>query len=341
MLNRLLSSIAILPCLAILSPGQSPKAALETWTAPLTPDGHPDLQGTWQDKSATPVERPKQLEGRQFLTDQEVMELKERAAKIFGDTRSDFAAGDAFFLAALNNTETFKSGTSTGDSSTVDREFDNRTSLIIDPPDGRIPPYTAAGRQRRAAYAAAAGGVHGASRPADLTLEQRCISLGIPRLGGNIGAGLMGYYQIVQTPDYVLFFMEAYHDTRIIWLDGRPHLPQNISTWEGDSRGHWEGNTLVVDTTNFSDKTNFMGAGADLHLTERLTRVAPDEVRYETSIEAPNTWTRPWTVMVRLKRTEEKIYEFACHEGNAPIMETMLSGVAGIPKSAQEATKTK
>ena len=331
MLNRLLSSIGILSCLMAAALGQGTK----TWIAPLAADGHPDLQGTWLNKFATPLERPKQLEGRQFLTDQEVAELRKRAEKIFGNTRSDFAAGDAFFVAALNNVETFKNAASTGDSTTVDREFDNRTSLIIDPPDGKIPTYTAAGRQRRAMYAAAAGGNNGATRPEDLTLEQRCISLGIPRLGGNIGAGLMAYYQIVQTPDQVLLFMEAYHDTRIIPLHDNPHLPQSISTWEGDSRGHWEGNTLVVDTTNFSAKTNFMGASADLHLTERFTRVAPDEIQQEITIDAPDTWVRPWTVMVRLQRTEEKIYEFACHEGNAPIMETMLSD------KAERAVKTK
>jgi len=340
MRNRLLSSIAILACFSAPAAAQATKTAAKTWTAPLTSDGHPDLQGVWLNKSATPIERPPQLEGRQFLTDKEVAELKARADRIFKDNRSDFAAGDGVFLAALSDSEIFRNPNATGNPDTVDREFDNRTSLITDPPDGRIPAYTAAGRQRRAAYAAAAAGTNGPTRADQLTLEQRCLSLGIPRLGGNIGAGLMGYYQIVQTPDYVLFFMEAYHDIRVIPLDGRPHLPPNLATWEGDARGHWEGDTLVVDTTNFSDKTNFMGAGADLHLIERFKRVTPDQIDYETTIQAPDTWTRPWTVMVPLKRTEEKIYEFACHEGNAEIMETMLSGAHGTPKST-EAVKSK
>jgi len=230
MRNQLLSSLAILVCFSAPAAAQATKTAAETWTAPLTSHGQPDLQGTWLNKSATPIERPKQLEGRQFLTEDEVAELQQRASRIFKDGRSDAATGDAVFLAALSNTETFRSATSTGDSSGVDREFDNRTSLITDPPDGKIPPYTAAGRQRRAAYAAAAAGTNGPAGPQDLTLEQRCISLGVPRLGGNIGAGLMGYYQIVQTPDYVLFFMEAYHDIRIIPLDGRSHLPPDIGT---------------------------------------------------------------------------------------------------------------
>ncbi len=323
MQSRSLSSIAILACLAISAAAQPRKS--NTWTAPRTPDDHPDLQGYWLNRTATPLERPKQLEGRQYLTDAEVAELKQRADRLFRDGRSDAATGDNVFLAALANPDVFKSSTATGDSSVVDREFDNRTSLIIDPEDGKIPPYTAAGRQRRAKNNAAASGTNGPAGPEDLTLEQRCISLGVPRLGGNVGAGLMGYYQIVQTRDHVVFFMEAIHDARVIPLDGSPHLPARIGTWEGDSRGHWDGDTLVVDTTNFSAKTNFLGAGEDLHLVERFTRIASDEIRYEIIVDARSTWTRPWTAMVRLKRTDDKIYEFACHEGNAPIMETMLS----------------
>jgi hypothetical protein len=334
MLNRLLSSIAILASWGIPAAAQAPKATgTKTWTAPLTPDGHPDLQGNWQNKSATPLERPKQLESRQFLTDDEVAELKKRAERIFKDGRSDAAGGDNVFLAALSDAERFSNPNATGDSSNVDREFDNRTSLIVDPPDGRIPAYTPAGRQRRARELAAAAATNIPTGPEDLTAEQRCISFGLPRLGGNVGAGNFGYYQIFQTGDHVVFFMEAIHDARIIPLDGRPHAPANIRTWNGDSRGRWESNALVVDTTNFSAETSFLGASEDLHLIERFTRVSPDELHYEITVDAPSTWTRPWTVMIRLKRTEDPIYEFACHEGNAPIMETMLSGVRGSPKT--------
>jgi hypothetical protein len=323
--RQFLTAIAILACFA------GPLAAQnKPWSAPLAADGHPDLQGAWQSKSATPLERPKELEGRQFLTDAEVAELTHRAERIFKDGRSDAATGDNVFLAALADTATFKSATSTGDSSTVDREFDNRTSLITDPPDGKIPPYTPAGRERRAKLAAATIAANRPTKPQDLTVVQRCISFGEPRLGGNTAAGLFGYYQVFQTHDHVVFFMESIHDARVIPLDGRPHLPANIRTWEGDSRGRWEGQTLVVDTTNFSAKTNFLGAGEDLHLVERFSRVGPEEIRYEITIDAPDTWTRPWTAMLRLKKTSEKLYEFACHEGNAPTMETMLSP-AGRP----------
>jgi hypothetical protein len=340
MLNRLLCSIAILPCLAVPVAAQTPKIVhTKTWTAPLTRDGHPNLQGTWRSKSATPLERPKELEGRQFLTDDEIAEFKRRADRIFKDGRSDFAAGDNFFIALLANPEHFKSSTATGDSSTVDREFDNRTSLITDPPDGKLPSYTALGQQRRSAFQAAAGGRNGTGNPEDLNSDQRCITFGVPMLGNNYSNGPNAYYQIVQAENQVMIFTESIHDARIIPMDGRPHLPTNMRTWNGDSRGRWDGNTLVVDTTNFSAKTNFMGAGEDLHLVERFTRVAPDEIHYEIAIDAPNTWTRPWTAMVRLKHSDDMLYEFACHEGNVEIMETMLIGARAPANTAGASTK--
>jgi hypothetical protein len=344
MLNRLLSSIAIVSSLGIPSAAQAPAAAASrAWTAPLTPDRHPDLQGNWLSKSATPLERPKQLEGRQFLTDDEVAELKKRAERIFKDGHSDFGGGgDNVFLAALANVEQFKNPNSTGDSTNmVEREFDNRTSLIIDPPDGRIPAYTALGQQRRAEFLAALVTRNAPAGREGLTPDQRCITFGVPRVGSNYSAGNVGYYQIFQTPDHVVFFMEAIHEARVIPLDGRPHLPSSIRTWNGDSRGHWEAKTLVVDTTNFSAKTNFLGAADDLHLVERFTRVAPDEIQYEITVDAPSTWARPWTAMVRLKRTEEMIYEFACHEGNGPIMETMLTGTRASKSVAGKNAKDK
>jgi len=327
MLNRLLCSIAILPCLLVTGAAQTRKTTVtKTWIVPLTKDGHPDLEGTWRSKSATPLERPKELEGRQFLTDDEVAELKRRADRLFKDGRSDFAAGDKFFLALLANPERFKSSTATSDSSTVDREFDNRTSLITDPPDGKLPPYTTLGGQRLAAFQAAAGGRVATGKPEDLNSDQRCITFGVPMLGNNYSNGPNAYYQIVQAEDQVMIFTESIHDARIIPMDGRPHLPANMRTWNGDSRGRWEGKTLVVDTTNFSATTNFMGAAEDLHLVERFTRVAADEIHYEITIDAPSTWSRAWTAMVRLKQSDDRLYEFACHEGNAEIMETMLTG---------------
>jgi hypothetical protein len=209
----------------------------------------------------------------------------------------------------------------------VEREFDNRTSLISDPPDGRIPAMTAEGRDRLARAPTQTGaGNRPVAGPEDYSLPLRCISYGIPRLGTtNIaGAGPLGYYQIVQTPGYVVLFLEAIHEARIIPLNGRAHIPDRLRLWSGDSRGRWEGQTLVVETTNFSPSGNFMGSAAGLHLVERFTRVASDRIDYEITVSDPSTWTRPWTAVIRLKQREEPMYEYACHEGNYDVMQSML-----------------
>ena len=334
-------AISCAVAMAILSAapaGAQNQPTNQAWTAPLTPDGHPDLVGTWLDNSATPVERPKELAGRQFLTDAEVLELKKRADRLFKSDKGDFAAGDNVYLAALANPDRYSNPNATCKSdATPDREFDNRTSLIIDPPDGRIPPLTPEAKLRQSALrAATAAGLSPPAGPEDLTSAIRCITPGVPRLGGRYGAGDYGYYQIAQTPDHVVLFNEIMHQTRIIPVDGRPHLPANIRTWDGDSRGRWDGKTLVVDTTNFSAKSNFMGSSENLHLTERFTRVAADEIRYEITMADPTVWTRPWTAMVRLRRTEEKLYENACHEGNRPL-EDILTGARAQEKAAENA----
>jgi hypothetical protein len=292
------------------------------WKAPRTADGQPDLQGVWLSKSATPLERPKALEGRALLTDQEVAQLQERASRMFKNGNSDFAAGDAVFLAALGTNDRFKSPTSThGSEEMIEREFDRHTSLIVDPADGHIPPSTADAMRRREAAAAAARREH----VEDFDNALRCIAYGVPRLGGRYGAGDYGYYQIVQTPGYVLLFMETGHEARIIPLNGRPHVPDGMRLWSGDSRGRWEGETLVVETTNFSSKSNFMGSAAGLRLVERFTRVAPDAMRYEMTMNDPATWVQPWTAVMPLKSSNARLYEWACHEGNYHIMTGMLS----------------
>src|SRR5437868_13570134 len=303
--------------------------AATNWTPPRTPDGQPDLQGVWLSNSATPLERPKALEGRKFLTDAEVAELKKRAARIFKEGNSDFAAGDNAFLAAFSNVDQFKNpNISTGGASEmVDREFDNRTSLIVDPPDGKLPPLTPAGLRRVAAADAATK--RPPAGPEDLTNFIRCITFGVPRVGGNFGAGPYSYYQIFQSAGYVVLFTEMIHEARVIPLDGRPHLPAGIRQWNGDSRGHWDGKTLVVDTTNFSPNSYYMGSAENLHLVERFTRVSPDRLDYTVTLDDPTTWTTPWTAVVRLKATREHIYEFACHEGNYVSMVSMLSGSKG------------
>jgi hypothetical protein len=137
----------------------------------------------------------------------------------------------------------------------------------------------------------------------------------------------------------VVLVGEAIHDARIIPLNGRPHLPQGIRQWHGDSRGRWEGNTLVVDTTNFSPQTNFMGSAENLHLVERFTRVDPDTIEYEITLNDPTTWTKPWTAVIPLKKSQDRIYEYACHEGNYDVMHGVLAGARAEEKAAEEAAK--
>ena len=308
--------------------GQAP-----AWTPPLGPDGHPDLQGIWLNNSATPLERPKALEGRQSLTDEEVVELSRRADRLFKNTNADFPAGDAVFLAALADIDRFKSATATGSTyEMIEREFDNRTSLIVDPADGRIPSLTAEGQQRRAAITAIRR--RPAEGPEDLNQVERCLTYGVPRLSGtNTGAGPLGYYEIVQTPSYIMLFLEAVHEARIVSLDGRPHLPSSVRQWAGDSRGRWEGTTLVVDTTNFLPQSDFMGSSDHLHLVERFTRVAPDRIDYQITIDDPTTWTKPWTAVIRLKQSAERLFEYACHEGNYEILRDIFAGARAAEKA--------
>jgi hypothetical protein len=308
------------------------------WTPPRTPDGQPDLQGVWLINTAAPLERPKALEGRPFLTDAEVVELRNRAARIFGNGNSDFGGGDNLFLAALANVDRYTSATSTENSGgMIEREFDNRTSLVIEPSDGRIPPLTPSARQRQDQTRAA--GQHPPAGPEDLANSYRCITTGVPKLGGLYGAGHFSYYQILQAREYVVLATETIHDARIIPLDGRPHIPESIRQWNGDSRGRWEGSTLVVETTNFSPKSNFMGSADRLHLVERFTRVAPDAINYEITISDETTWTKAWTAAVPMKRSVHRLYEFACHEGNDHVMRGMLAGARADDKAAEDAAK--
>ena len=297
----------------------SSEVAAGSWTVARTPDGQPDLQGVWLNTSATPFERPEALAGRQFLTDEEVAELSRRANRIFKENDADLAIGDGLYLAALADVDAFRRrGANRSSNFMVDREFDNRTSVIVDPPDGRLPAMLPAAVERLAAATARDLDPEG---PEDLNPRARCVTPGMPRIGpGPRGDPLYGYYQIFQSPGHFVFMMETNHDARIVRLDGSPHASPRIRQWHGDSVGRWEGDTLVVDTANFSPKTNYLGAAENLRLVERFTRVAPDAIRYEVTFDDPTTWARPWTAVVTLKRQDAAIYEFACHEGNAGIM---------------------
>ena len=315
---------------------QAQTATANAWTPPRTPDGQPDLQGVWLNNSATPLERPQVLEGRRFLTDEEVTELKQRADRIFKAGDSDFAGGDNVFLAAFANLDQYTNPNSTsGSVEMIEREFDNRTSMIVDPPDGQIPRLTPDAQQRQAGAAAARQ--EPPAGPEYLSSWVRCITRGLPRLG----AGIYSYYQILQTPGYMVLMMETIHDARIIPLDGRGHLGATVRQWLGDSRGRWEGDTLVVETANFSPTSNFRGSGENLRLVERFTRLGPDTLEHQIAIDDPTTWSTAWTAELRLTQTQHPIYEFACHEGNHRAMRGILAGarLEDEAKTAEEAAK--
>ena len=314
--------------------GQAPKtaantkAAVKTWTLAHTPDGQPDLQGYWSSASLTPLERPAALAGKAFFTDQELAENEKRTSQ---PRTVEAVAGTIvhydFVQYGLDYTQT-------------KHAINHRTSLIIDPPDGKIPPLTAEAKKRAADRAEArkrAGGAY--DGPENRGLSERCLLMGgegPPMLPEAYNSNL----QIQQGPGYVAVVQEEIHDARIIPLDGRPHLSPKIRQWMGDSRGHWEGDTLVVDTTNFTDRTAFRGSSENLHVIERFRRVDEDTIIYQFTVEDPSTWDRPWTAELLITRIQGPIYEFACHEGNYGLANT-LSGARAQEKAAEEAAKKK
>ena len=305
-------ALALVACSVPSVFGQTPDA----WEPPRMPDGRPDLQGVWVNNVATPLQRLPALADRSHLTEEEVAALEERAERIFANGRSAFTTPEGAFRAALQDVETYNGESTSSSIGMIDITFTDRTSLIVDPPDGRIPEETELARARETAVDE--GWTYKAG-PEDLNNIHRCITTGVPRLGGNFGSGPYTFYQIVQTPTHLAFINEAFHDTRLIPLDHRPHLPEQIRQWNGDSRGHWDGDTLVVETKNFSPKSYFRGSTDGLHLVERFTRSGPDTLTYRVTLTDPDTWEQPWTVEVPLQRREQAIYEFACHEGNHSI----------------------
>jgi hypothetical protein len=336
----LVSLAAVVPLAgqAQTTPKGKTTAAAKKWTPPRTADGQPDLQGVWANNNATPLERPTALAGKVTLTEAEVAALKAKADELFsGD--GDAAFGDDLFIAVLSGAKSFTSSDKTTGNYNqfwiADRDFvDNRTSLVTDPPDGRIPPLTPEAQKRRGSPTVDRN-VRGFNGPEDRSLSERCITFGVPRLQ----AAYNSYFQIFQTRDSVAILMETIHDARIIPIDGRQHVGKNIRNLLGDSVGHWEGETLVVDTTNFSPKSDFRGSHENLHIVERFTRVSPNRINYEISIDDPSTWTKPWAAMIPLKLAHEEIYEYACHEGNEGMV-GILAGARAQEKKAAEAAKT-
>jgi hypothetical protein len=305
---------AVLAALAFPASATETKQSSKIYVSPRTVDGRPDFEGVWANNNATPLERPKSLAGRAFLTEEEVAALRTRYAEIFaGD--GDAAFGDGIFEAVLSDVKSYKPTSfdvATGNYNAfwlVEREFDNRTSLITDPPDGRIPALVADASTRQANRSR----LRSNDGPEGRSLAERCVTYGVP----DLLAGYNSYYEIVQTRDHVMIHAEKIHDARIIPLDGRPHTPPALNSWLGNSRGHWEGEVLVVETKHFTN--GFRGASNQLVIKERYRRIGPNTLNYEVTIADPQTWTRPWTFMIPLKRTEERIYEYACHEGNSSL----------------------
>jgi len=261
-----------------------------------TADGRPNLQGFWYFGTATPLERPKEFAGKAFLTPEEAAEFERQSAERIARTRAVHAPGWLDYGASVVP--------------------DRRTSLIVDPPDGRVPPLTPAARLKAASRSSEQQSP--AAGPEDLNPQERCLvfSAGPPIIPGPYNNNL----QIVQTPSAVVVMTEMIHDARIVPLDGRPQLPPHVRLWLGSSRGRWDGDTLVVETTNFTDRTSFRGSDENLHVIERFTPAGPDSLRYEYTIDNPTAFTRPWTAAFTMVRSDERIYEFACHEGNYGMM---------------------
>ena len=302
------------------------------WQLPRTIDGHPDFQGVWENNTITPVERPEVFGDKEILTDEDVAFLRRRLAEITA------AGADALFgegvLAAAFAGEIVSYDPTTGNYDSqwmVDRTIHRRTSQIIDPPDGKYPPRT-----ERAIAAARELREHREAHPADTWLDrslgERCVSFGAPRLG----SGYNSYQQIVQTRDTVAIIQEMAHDVRIIPLVAKPHVDANIQLWHGDSRGWWDGDTLVIETTNYSAQSSSGPDTVKKVNVERLTRISESEILYQFTSNDPGTFTAPYTREITFDKTPDKIYEYACHEGNYGMM-NILSGHRQLERVAAAA----
>ena len=284
---------------------------------PRTPDGRPDLQGIWNFSSATPMERPAALAGKEVLTAEEAAQFEQQIAenRITSDSISETAPLEA--RVAYEQAIWFERKT------TLDGR---RTSLIVDPPDGRIPDVSRKGQDRIDRIQAARD--RPPRGPEDRNNAERCL------MGFNSGppmepSAYNNNVQIFQTPDYVVMLNEMVHNARVVPLDGRPNLPSALRQWSGDSRSQWEGDTLVVETTNFLRETALDGSSAKMHLVERFTRLHAEVLLYEFTVTDPETWAQSWTVRLEMTRTDQPLYEYACHEGNYS-METALNGARAL-----------
>jgi hypothetical protein len=294
-----------------------------------TPDGHPDLQGVWTNSTLTPLERPGQFSGKTALTETEATAYEKDT--VTGRNRDKRDADPNVDVGRAYNELFFDQGTKLA---RIDGTI--RTSMIVDPPDGHIPALTPEAEKRQEAVRAVAR-MHPADGPENRSLAERCLfwaTAGPPMLPGPYN----NTYQIYQTPDSVMIMSEMIHEVRVIPLNGRAHLPSTIRKWTGDSVGHWEGDTLVVDTTNFNSKTRFRGSDDNLHVIERFTRMAPNMIKYRFTIDDPTAFTKSWTAELPLAAAPGPIYEYACHEGNYAMVD-ILSGARAEEQKGPKSTK--
>jgi hypothetical protein len=331
MRNRALASVSAAAFLA-LALGAAAPAAAQNSKAPKTPWGKPDLTGLWDFRTITPLERPASMADREFLTEAEAAKLEQdtidRNAEIDSRPAERTTAGGNVDRRADGTPGFYNNFWLDGGTKPV---ASRRTSLVVDPPNGRVPPLTPAAQKRteeRRAYLKQ----HPADGPEDRSSSDRCI------VGFNAGPPLSpgGYnqnMQVVQTRDHVILVTEMVHTARIVPLDGRPQLSNSFRHWSGEARGRWEGDTLVIETTNFRPDRGWRGSTGNMKLVERLTRLDAETLEYKYTVIDPDTWTSPWTAAIPLRLADQPSYEYACHEGNHS-MQGILAGQRTEDKEA-------
>ena len=330
MRHRVLASVSVVAMVVVVVSLSAVPAAAQT--APRTAWGQPDLRGIWDFRTITPLERPEELAEKEFLTEEEAANLEQEVV----DRNTDLANRPALRTAVTESVDRGEEGApGFYNNFWLDRGTNTvgtrRTSLVVDPPNGRIPALTDSG-QRMADARREYRQEHPADSWVDRSAYDRCI------LGFNAGPPITpgGYnqnLQLFQTPDHVVLVTEMVHTARVVPLDGRPALSDDIRQWSGDSRGHWEGETLVVETSNFSDQRRWRGTTENMTLVERFTRIDADTLEYEFTVRDPQTWTSSWTASIPMRRSDVPMYEYACHEGNYS-MDGILAGQRAQDKAA-------
>jgi len=318
---------SLIPLLAITHPAMAQSDG--DWQLARTIDGHPDLQGVWENNTITPVERPEVFGDKDYLNDEDVAFLRRRIVEINAEG-GDALFGEGLLAAAFSGTITsYDPSTGNYDSQWMaERTIHRRTSQIIDPPNGQFPPRTEQAIANSRALAERRRD-HPADSWLDRPLGERCVSFGAPRLG----SGYNSYWQIVQTKQTVAIIQEMAHDVRIIPLVAKPHIDEDIKLWHGDSRGYWDGDTLVIETTNYSDKSSTGPETSRKVNVERITRIGESAIQYQLASDDPGSYTAAYTREIIFDKSPDDIYEYACHEGNYGMM-NILSGHRAEEKMA-------